>query len=463
MVPRLVAVALSALVASAALVPATASEEARPDIRNAQIPVACAKLKTLRDLADDLVLMENPRTGDTFSYVVVGDAAVSSDLLVMFNGTGGILPDWPMQMITNSTYSPKITATNAYVPSEDGPISLCHDYRLVLFDYPGVGGGVLAGSYTSDRIADDVDAMLDDIAVRYGIPTDVVNPFGWSLGTELALKYAFLSPASNKARTIDNIVLIATRPGGNTDGFQDGNQAQCLSFMLGELETEPPGTTLYNSMRDASYELTFPFVGQRPYDGVHSGCRASIRGGALNLKVTPDCPVGSLCAKNFVDEAANRQVQPWKATSGVDQALYTAERNSSHDYNICYCQVAGAGFTSKRCSCSDTVITSKRNGGVCRTVSTGVTKPSRPISTDCVPLEFRGKLTVINGREDLFIQWTYGRALVEGMQATLGDSKARLVTYSGEGGAGHGILLQYPKWTQRQISRALRGSAESGQ
>ena len=69
---------------------------------------------------------------------------------IPFNGTGGILPDWPVQMLTNSRYSPRIAHTLAYSAAEDGPISLCHDYRLVLFDYPGVGRSPLNGPVTAE-------------------------------------------------------------------------------------------------------------------------------------------------------------------------------------------------------------------------------------------------------------------------------------------------------------------------
>ena len=70
---------------------------------------------------------------------------------IPFNRIGGILPDWPVQMLTNSRYSPGIAHTLAYSAAEDGPISLCHDYRLVLVDYPGVGRSPLNGSVTTDQ------------------------------------------------------------------------------------------------------------------------------------------------------------------------------------------------------------------------------------------------------------------------------------------------------------------------
>jgi len=93
----------------------------------------------------------------------MGDAAMSEDVIVMFNGTGEIVPDWPIQMITNSKASPKIIETEAYDPLEDGLISICHDYRLIMFDYPGEGNSPLLGNVTFDDISNDVDAMLDQI------------------------------------------------------------------------------------------------------------------------------------------------------------------------------------------------------------------------------------------------------------------------------------------------------------
>jgi pimeloyl-ACP methyl ester carboxylesterase len=77
---------------------------------------------------------------------------------------------------------------------------------------------------------------------------------------------------------------------------------------------------------------------------------------------------------------------------------------------------------------------------------------------DCTPLHIRDRLTVINGRQDLYIQWTYGKALVEGYQRLLGPNRAVLVTYPGADGAGHGVLVQHPKWVQEQIYAALQGN-----
>jgi hypothetical protein len=60
-----------------------------------------------------------------------GNGWVGSEVIVMFNGTKGVLADWPIQMLTNSRASPLIVGTDGYSPQEDGVVSLCHDYRLV--------------------------------------------------------------------------------------------------------------------------------------------------------------------------------------------------------------------------------------------------------------------------------------------------------------------------------------------
>lgn len=114
---------------------------AQPSLRRAQgqSPIPCANLSKLRNLATDpgLTYFTNPRTGDQLDYVVIGDAAKSDELLVMFDGTSAILPDWPEQMFTNSMWSPLIKHNSDYDPAEDGDVSICHDYRIVFFDRRG--------------------------------------------------------------------------------------------------------------------------------------------------------------------------------------------------------------------------------------------------------------------------------------------------------------------------------------
>jgi pimeloyl-ACP methyl ester carboxylesterase len=393
-------------------------------------PVACASLRTLRDLGSRLTLFTNPRTGNKLEYLVVGDGPISDEVIVMFNGTAGVLSDWPIQMITNSAASPLIANTHTYEKAEDGTISLCHDYRLVLFDYPGVGLSPLRGNVTFDKISNDVDAMLTSLAARYGISTDSVDLVGWSLGTVIALKYAFVAPAANPARSINNLVLIATKPGGNTDGVVDGNQAPCVSTLFDFQKDHPHiGSIFSGRLHNANFELLFPYVGEPSNDGPSIDCTATIDlvKRSVTLNVTPDCPDGSECKLNELVQLANRLVSPWSTTKGVDPTLFTQQRELDADYSLCYCTQTDGNFDSTDCSCSGSAPEmSSSNGGMCQTISSGTTTPNAPISTNCVALN-TGPITVINGPEDLYIQHTYGEELVTAYQQAYGADRATIV------------------------------------
>src|SRR5215471_14401483 len=157
----------------------------------------------------------------------------------------------------------------------------------------------------------------------------------------------------------------------------------------------------------------------------------------------------------YLDQLFNRFTSQWLATKGVPCDVYLNQREFDHDWNICYCAAAGADFTSQQCSCSEPVDISSSNGGVCQCqIPSG--QPESPMCSNCVDLKNRDRITVINGYEDLFIQWTYGQELVRAYDAQYGDGKAAIVTYPGADGAGHGILLQHPKYTQEQIFAALQ-------
>jgi pimeloyl-ACP methyl ester carboxylesterase len=421
--------------------------------------VACADLRELRDLGSQLVLVENPRTGNTLEYIVVGDGADSDEVLVLFPGTAGILPDWPTQMITNATASPRIVDTPSYDPQQNADVSLCHSYRLLLFDYAGVGDGNAAIEQTFDSTASDVDALLDDAATRYGISTSDVSPIGWSLGSNASLKFAYLSAASAPQRQIHDVVLIATRPGGGTDPEAIGNQAQCVTALLDALQQPISDSAFQTRLETLGFQLTFPYVGQQPYDGASSGCTGSVdvSSASIELSVSPDpCLPGTECARMYADQLANRETEPWSKTGGVPFDVYLNQRAFDSDYDACSCAAGGPDFTSEDCTCYAPVQISSTNGGVCQ-CEAAPGEPQSPMCSSCIDLRNDGKVTVINGPDDMFVQWTYGRELVRAYQAQYGDDKAAIVTYSGAGGAGHGILLQHPGWTQEQIFAALAG------
>jgi pimeloyl-ACP methyl ester carboxylesterase len=427
--------------------------------------VPCRDLRTLRELADRLRTVSNPRTGQTVEYFVVGDGARSNQLLVFFNGTSQVLPDWPIQMITNGAASPLITTTAAYNPAEESATALCHDYRLVFFDYPGVGLSPAATGVTHDQIASDVDALLADVGQAHRLPTGNVSIVGWSLGTEAALKYAFLSPASNPSRTIHDVILIATKPGGGQSDQTNGNGAQCVQEAFTVLKDPTISPALKARLEASNYRLLYPYQGQQPYDGPSSGCTIDVNTATstATLNVTPgDCGLGTQCLKIADEFAANRLAFPWSQTGGISQAVYVNQRQLSNDWNYSYCAGAGAGFTSTGCTTLplQPPQLSATNGGVCKTF-TPAGLPNQPTTTDCVPLQIQGSLTVVNGPEDLYIQHTYGAALVAGYQRQLGVQKASLATYPGADGAGHGILLQHPKWVQDRVAAALQPASPS--
>lgn len=418
-------------------------------------PVPCSVIRNLRELGPELTFFTNHRTGDELEYIVLGDAAVSDELLVMFPGTGQTLADWPVQMVTNAETSPKIVTTLAYSRAEEGAVSLCHSYRILLFDLPGVGKSQLHGSITGNQKADDVNAVLDDAARTYGISTKQVDLVGWSLGTGDELKYALLAPKANPSRAIRNVVLIATKPGGNRDGFVDGNQAQCVSTVLGALKSAPSGDRrLAIQLARYAFELIFPYKNQRPYDGLDSGCTATVdhSNGEVKLNVDTACASRPECRKAIADDLLNQKAWPWSLTNGVPPELYVQQRQQNLDYSVCYCGAADSQFHTSDCHCSRPPEMSETNGGLCQTTSN---PPNQPVSSHCAALTMSGSMTVINGAEDLYIQHTYGKALVAAYQREFGAGKARLVTYPGADGAGHGILLQHPKWTQAQIWSAL--------
>jgi pimeloyl-ACP methyl ester carboxylesterase len=362
-------------------------------------------------------------------------------------------------MITNARTSPGIVETESYSPLEDGDISLCHGYRLLLFDYAGVGDGTAAIVQTFDSISNDVDALLSDATTRYGIPTGDVSVLGWSLGTHAAMNFTFLSSVSAPQRRIHDVVLIATGPGGATDGLAIQNQAQCVSDSLTFIQQSGLPSDVKLNFDTDLFKLTFPYEGQQPYDGADSGCTVQIDPSddtpTFNVALD-ECLPDSQCWKMYLDQLFNRYTSPWIQTKGVPNSVYVNQREFDHDWGICYCAAAGADFTSQQCSCSEAVDISSSNGGVCQChIAPG--EPQTPLCANCVDLKNSGRLSVINGPEDMFIQWTYGQELVRAYGAQYGSDKVSIATYPGGDGAGHGVLLQHPKWTQEQIFAALNG------
>jgi len=428
----------------------------------ARAPVPCSELSRLSDLEKDgdLYRYTNAGTGDSLNYAVIGDGAVSDELIVLFPGTSSILPDWPLQMLTNATYSPDIVSNDDYRTLQDGNISLCHDYYILLFDYPGVGKTAYSGSLTGDRIVEDVDGLIDEVASLYpAVSGDTVSVVGWSLGTLYALKYALLMPAARTDRTVQDIVLIATKAGGKFAGVTAGHQASCVTTMLRNLKKTDLSDTFRARLKAYFSKLTFPYAGQAPYSRLASGCRARVSATkeTVTLNVDPDCGRHSACKDTIDLQTDNRATAPWDRTEGVDQALYLQERYFVNDWNLCHCVRAGAGYESKDCYCASRsdIEMSERNGGVCRTYAR---KAWHPVSFRCAELDYDGTLAVINADRDLVIQWTYGRALYKAYARKYGTAKTAYYKYTRGRSAGHAVMFQRARWTQRKIHKTLAGS-----
>lgn len=414
--------------------------------------IPCSQIRTLSGLHDRLQVAKNPATGDSVEYLVVGDGARSNDLLVMFPGTGQILPGWPVQLITNAKYSPKITGTIGYRASEDGAASLCHDYRLLLFDYPGVGKTSYVANLTRDRIANDIDAVLNEVAIKYGIDTSLVDPAGWSLGTTMALKYSVLSPVARPARKIHDLLLLATGPGGSMQGDETHDSAACVQTLFNDSLSES-GSVEQTILRDLS-ELIFPFRRQLGnQNGTHSGCSATVSSSGVTLSVKLKCTRSNGCIPYLAQSILDEKTYPWSITKGLGSQVYIEERQQASDWYLDYCARAGANFTSLDCTSYGTVQMSATNGGVCRT---NTKRLNEPVARFCDKIRMTGRITVLAGYEDLFDQWTYGRAVVQGYRRAQGRNAAQLLIYPGS--AGHGLLIQHPGWAQQMMDAEIAGN-----
>ncbi len=104
-----------------------------------------------------------------------------------------------------------------------------------------------------------------------------------------------------------------------------------------------------------------------------------------------------------------------------------------------YCAAAGPGFNSIECQNFGQVLQSVNNGGVCRT---DTSDPNVPVAVECAHLTMTGIVAVLNGFEDLYVQWTYGKSIVDAYILQNGAGAATLTTYPGK--AGHGDLAQHP-------------------
>lgn len=117
--------------------------------------------------------------GRTLAYAELGPAGVP---LLLLNGTGSPMSQWDPALLA----------------------ALSADRRVVVYDYPGLGGSApLPGRLSFDRLADDAAGLLAAIGAERA---DVL---GWSMGGFVAQRLAARHPGRVRA-----LVLAGTNPGG---------------------------------------------------------------------------------------------------------------------------------------------------------------------------------------------------------------------------------------------------------
>ncbi|MCG8459099.1 MAG: hypothetical protein MI919_22710, partial [Holophagales bacterium] len=176
------------------------------------------------------------------------------------------------------------------------------------------------------------------------------------------------------------------------------------------------------------------------------------------------------CRRTQVELERNRVI--WGNESGafgVPCDVYRQERHTGSSQDECFC-AGPAKLDSQGLMRSQDCVCARVDNGCSHW--TGLTREpvptdgavaycyfdwdvQRPVCSHAAPLAAE-HITVINGREDLFIQHCWGKALVEVYnQAPYDHDRAHLCTFPGR--AGHGVLLQEPGWVNQRIASAIDG------
>ena len=178
----------------------------------------------------------NSANGQTIRFLAVKPTSTNAgnyDTLVFFNGTSQITPDWPVAMLVSSTDSS----------------ALCDHKGLVFSDYPGIGGTTQPADadFTFDNISSDVYNLLVSLNSSEGFNIKSIDPTGWSLGTEAALKFTALATSNSafagNGMRINKLFLMATKPGGDLQSAGAATPTSCS----GPAPGPAPGATYYNA------------------------------------------------------------------------------------------------------------------------------------------------------------------------------------------------------------------------
>lgn len=432
-------------------------------------------------------------TGQTIRYLAVQPESDSStQALVFFNGTSQITPDWPIEMLIQ------------------GGESLCDDNALVFSDYPGIGGTDQPeeDDFTYDNISNNVFNLLVALNGR-GFQMKSINPIGWSLGTEAAIKFGQLAMANDdfyaQGMTVNKLFLIATKPGGDltsgtpvtpnscttaapspaatgtaadtadtTSYTATGSQAMCVTSVLDELlELDTEQWDVAVGLKKSLVEVMFPYVNQEPYGvgdptdicvatvdttdhEVTALCNQSVTP-AQSIETTCDASSTSDCSTTYELYKANRSAHPY-----LDQILdaqFTGQRrlNFTYDYGNCP-SAAAASWTSINCTFNPNQTSNSSynaalivNGSPCTSEITGDSTDTPTVKCPGFSNTYFKGVYVFNAEEDMFIRHDYGTALCDWFNQRSSGS-CTLNTYSD---AGHAVMYDYPAKIFAVIDAAL--------
>ena len=421
---------------------------------HAQTPVECSDIvDSLREFQSEVrTTGPVPGTGDTMNYLVVGNPFVN-EAIVFIPGTNSIIPDWPVQLFTNTSSSPQLK--NKY-PNADN--SLCSDYVLIFIDFPGVAGSTLSSKLSFESVSKDISYAIQSAELEFGLAIDTVHVYGWSLGSLTALRFAESNPDSLPLGTL---FLSGTKPGGGADG----NISGCVGQAWNLLETDKNA-----ELEQTIVRLMFPYQDQKPYNGKTDRCSSinettfkpnvTLSGCSLkNNCMTTPCDAEEMCGR-VVESFVSNRAQGSKWAGGVPANVYNEQRGLDKSYDTCSCFPG-----DEKCSCpSFSFSTTAKDGGPCMC---NKINPNHAVcftlfssNFGCLQLSNARDMVVFNAKEDIFIQWLYGFYLTTGYNFPF-QNYATFINYDIDQGlqAGHGLPLQAPSWMQDKMYDHLQGNS----
>lgn len=434
-------------------------EDFEEDNNQDEIPpiVQCSELKTTLLEFQNRVRTTpvNRDTGDSMNYLLVGNP-LAKEAILFVPGTFQVIPDWPVQIFTNTNSSPELK--DKFPNAEN---SLCSEYLLIFIDYPGVGGSKLGSEgLTFNNIALDIAEVIKSVDKLRKFKIDKLHVTGWSLGTFTSLRFAQINPDNIP---VGKLFLSGVKPGGGARG----NQAGCM-FELFKERLEATSELRQKKITNTIFRLMFPYADQIPFNGQTDACstvneitlKPNVTLGACSVDskcITTPCSEELMCGRTLNRFLINRTLRISKWNGGIGDTIYSDQRALDDDYNECSCFP-----NDSSCTClPPTTGLNPLNGGpcACEEITSNVAEcfPSGLFpDLGCSELSATEGIVVFNGKEDIFIQYLFGTYLSIGYNE-LSSGFATFINYDENTGdqAGHGLPHQSPSWMQDQIYNQL--------